>query len=167
MQEAHTPEQRPYLIVLSAKNEEGLKLYARKIVNFLEKTHVGLIDLAYTLQVGRESMEERLAFLASSLEEVKEKLVHYCQGMVSIDDLYRGNIKAKGLKTNFLVSGKTGEEFVRAIIDERELSKLAQLWVSGADIGWRLLYPACTPQRISLPTYPFARERHWIAAHRY
>jgi len=43
------------------------------------------------------------------------------------------------------------------------LSKLAQLWVSGVEIDWQLLYGNPKPQRISLPTYPFAKERYWIS----
>jgi acyl transferase domain-containing protein len=60
------------------------------------------------------------------------------------------------------VEGKEGEEFVKIIMNDRKLTKLAQLWVSGVDIDWQLLYPNQKPQRISLPTYPFARERYWI-----
>jgi len=34
--------------------------------------------------------------------------------------------------------------------------------VLGAEIDWNLLYHNNKPKRISLPTYPFARERYWI-----
>jgi polyketide synthase PksN len=36
------------------------------------------------------------------------------------------------------------------------------LWVRGLNFDWNTLYGDVKPQRISLPTYPFARERYWI-----
>jgi acyl transferase domain-containing protein len=43
---------------------------------------------------------------------------------------------------------------------------LAKLWVSGAIIDWRSLHKQQNinwkPARVSLPTYPFAKERHWF-----
>jgi acyl transferase domain-containing protein len=37
------------------------------------------------------------------------------------------------------------------------------MWVAGEEAEWEKLYPGNKPRRISLPTYPFARERHWIS----
>jgi acyl transferase domain-containing protein len=42
------------------------------------------------------------------------------------------------------------------------LSTLGQLWQQGITIDWDNYYANETRQRISLPTYPFARQRHWI-----
>ena len=44
----------------------------------------------------------------------------------------------------------------------RELSTIAKRWVSGGKVDWQSIYHAHLPKRISLPTYPFARERYWI-----
>jgi acyl transferase domain-containing protein/SAM-dependent methyltransferase len=157
------------LIVLSAKNEERLKAYAKQLVNFLnqkrEHNPLSLADIAYTLQVGREAMEERLAILVSSLDELSEKLTQYSQGQPA--DFYLGNIKTSKAKSDLLIEGKEGEEFVKTIIHDFRLNKLAQLWVSGIDIDWKLLHSSknTQPKRISLPTYPFARQRYWIPAH--
>jgi acyl transferase domain-containing protein len=157
----------PQLIVLSAKNEARLKAYAKEIIDFLESAgqippSLSLTDFAYTLQVGREAMEERLAIVASSLEEYQYKLTQYAQGQTEIEDFYRGNVKTNKAHSEFLIEGEAGEAFLRIVIEKNELTKLAQLWVSGVDIDWQLLYPSHKPQRISLPTYPFARERYWI-----
>ncbi len=40
---------------------------------------------------------------------------------------------------------------------------LAKLWRAGAAINWRSAFPRAA-QRIPLPTYAFARKRHWIDA---
>ena len=36
------------------------------------------------------------------------------------------------------------------------------LWVKGLVFDWNRLYGENKPRRISLPTYPFARERYWV-----
>ena len=53
-----------------------------------------IADIAYTLQVGREAMEERLAVIVDSTEELIEKLELYCCGKTGINGLYTGNIKS-------------------------------------------------------------------------
>ncbi|MEM6602397.1 MAG: beta-ketoacyl synthase N-terminal-like domain-containing protein, partial [Verrucomicrobiota bacterium] len=54
-----------FIVPLSAKNEERLEEVVQNLANYLDdptKTrHLNLSDLAYTLQMGREAMESRLA----------------------------------------------------------------------------------------------------------
>ncbi|HEX3027833.1 MAG TPA: type I polyketide synthase, partial [Clostridia bacterium] len=67
----------PAVIVLSARNGERLKEQAQNLLDFVCKEQFeesSLADLAYTLQVGREAMEERLALIAANAGELKEKL---------------------------------------------------------------------------------------------
>ncbi|RKZ92367.1 MAG: hypothetical protein DRR19_04435 [Candidatus Parabeggiatoa sp. nov. 1] len=161
---AEIASQEPQLIVLSAKNEDRLHAYIQKIIDFLSRpANLSLANLAYTLQVGREAMAERLAMVASSVDDVIDKLTQYAQGKTEIEAFYRGNVKTSKPQSELLLKGKAGEAFLKVVIEEKELSQLAQLWVSGVDIDWQLLYPNNKPQRISVPTYPFARERYWIS----
>jgi acyl transferase domain-containing protein len=49
------------------------------------------------------------------------------------------------------------------------LAQLADAWVRGAEVDWSEIHPTGDEgrilcKRISLPTYPFTRERHWIQA---
>jgi iturin family lipopeptide synthetase A len=39
---------------------------------------------------------------------------------------------------------------------------LGQLWLAGISVQWNQLYKDERCQRISLPTYPFERQRHWV-----
>ncbi|MCP5007373.1 MAG: SDR family NAD(P)-dependent oxidoreductase, partial [Planctomycetes bacterium] len=48
-------------------------------------------------------------------------------------------------------------------IEKGKLKKFAKLWVNGANVNWKILYPDTTPIRISLPTYPFSKERYRIS----
>src|SRR5262249_52429350 len=47
-------------------------------------------------------------------------------------------------------------------LHNRAITELARLWVAGLEVDWRPLYGAEQPARLSLPTYPFARERYWL-----
>ncbi len=42
------------------------------------------------------------------------------------------------------------------------LGALGRLWVSGVRIDWQGFYAGQGRHRVPLPTYPFARRRHWI-----
>jgi acyl transferase domain-containing protein/tryptophanase/acyl carrier protein len=151
----------PQLIALSAKNEDRLKAYIQSIRGYLEKAEVELIDLAFTLQVGRDEMPERLALVVSSTEELKEKLGEILNDGERPEGSYRNRVGKSNAKTQ-TAPGAEGETFVRDLIERRELSRLAELWVSGAKIDWRLLYKSGAPIRLSIPTYPFAKERYWL-----
>ncbi|MDF2872972.1 MAG: mlnB, partial [Anaerocolumna sp.] len=78
----------PHIFNLSARNKERLSAYALKILSFLKKetansndtlNNRSLTDFAYTLQVGREEMEERLAIVFSDYKELIHKLADYLQ----------------------------------------------------------------------------------------
>ena len=57
---------------------------------------------------------------------------------------------------------KTCREAVSKWVEKRKLGKLGGLWAQGVEVDWEVLYGERRPRRISLPTYPFARERYWI-----
>src|SRR5204862_456882 len=88
--------QAPPLLVLSAKNEERLQEQVRQLLAWIQTgmcTEEAMEDLAYTLQVGREAMEERLAMQVNSLAELKEKLRRYLQEPQEAGDWYRGQVR--------------------------------------------------------------------------
>ena len=39
---------------------------------------------------------------------------------------------------------------------------LGQLWVAGVDVDWTPLSPGRQPRLVSVPGYPFARQKHWV-----
>ncbi|MEO6045000.1 MAG: SDR family NAD(P)-dependent oxidoreductase, partial [Tepidiformaceae bacterium] len=45
---------------------------------------------------------------------------------------------------------------------EHMLLSLGRAWTAGLAVNWDLLQPKGQRRRVSLPTYPFERERHWI-----
>ncbi|MBH8599705.1 type I polyketide synthase [Thermoactinomyces sp. CICC 10523] len=143
----------PVLVVLSAKTEERLKVYAgimKEWVQAQERLNLG--DLAYTLQTGREAMECRLAFWAGSKDEV----------IGTLDAFVNGN-HPEGLLTNQVKKGagaspaSPGHPPGKARRDQ-----IAAWWIVGGAIDWNGLYEGSLPQRIPLPGYPFAKERYWL-----
>jgi amino acid adenylation domain-containing protein len=44
------------------------------------------------------------------------------------------------------------------------LTALGQLWLAGVPIDWKALHSEPFPRRISLPSYPFERQRFWLDA---
>ncbi|WP_144558035.1 non-ribosomal peptide synthetase [Shouchella miscanthi] len=119
-------------------------------------------DLAYTLQSGREEMEERLAIVASSEDEAIEKLLEYYKGNKNSTDFHQNNINQSIGETGFLFSGKEGMNFIKDLILNKKLDKLAHLWVSGIQIDWDLLNGKLPKKKVTAPKYPFAKERCWV-----
>ena len=54
------------------------------------------------------------------------------------------------------------QEAVGKWIEKGKYGKVLELWVRGVEVEWERMYGERKPRRMSLPTYPFARERYWI-----
>ncbi|GAX60238.1 polyketide synthase module and related protein [Candidatus Scalindua japonica] len=159
---------RQALVVLSARNQERLKGYAERLLSFVkeqekdESYECHLADIAYTLQVGREAMDSRAAFLVKDNKDLINQLEAFAAGKEGIEDCYTGEVKRnKDVLSVFAVDDDL-QEAIDKWIAKGKLSKLAELWVKGLVLDWDLLYGEHKPCRISLPTYPFARERCWV-----
>ncbi|MBT2744869.1 MULTISPECIES: beta-ketoacyl synthase N-terminal-like domain-containing protein [unclassified Lysobacter] len=164
---------RPALIPLSAKTTEQLRQRAQSLADALAariadddaQAAPSLHDIAYTLQVGREAMEERCALVAHSLVELEARLRAFAAERTAAD-MHVGSGLSRGGKLAFI--GQDAE-LKAALIDtclrDGKLDKLAELWVDGVDLPWAKLHPAEAgrgPRRVELPLYPFARERYWL-----
>src|SRR5262249_46665413 len=152
------------MILLSARTGEQLKQKVRDVLDFIRprlKT-VDLVSMAYTLQVGREAMEERVGLVGSSVAQLAEKLEAYIAGKQGIEDVYQGQVKGNKELLSLFSSDTDLQQAVEKWITQGKVSKLLELWVKGLEVDWRKLYGELKPERMSLPTYPFARERYWI-----
>jgi acyl transferase domain-containing protein/ribosomal protein S18 acetylase RimI-like enzyme/aryl carrier-like protein len=156
----------PHAILLSAGTSDQLRQRARDLLAFVqsERGTLDLRSLAYTLQVGREAMEVRLGLLASSMDQLVEKLQAYLAGEHEIEDAYQGQAKSNN-ETLRLFGGD--EDFLATLdrwLARRKFAKLLELWARGLDVEWDKLYESARPRRMALPTYPFSKERYWIDA---
>lgn len=140
--------ERPYLLVLSAKNEERLTEFVLLLREYF-KAHIDLMDekwladACYTLQVGRESMNTRVALLFNTKEELMDALEHY------------PNSEHPALWVNPNTENHPRDR------KGSNLWHLALQWINGVNVEWTKCYDH-QPDMISLPTYPFAKRRCWI-----
>lgn len=155
------PGQAGGLFVLSAKTEERLRVYAGLLGEYLaseDARDVCPSDIAYTLQ-RREPMEERAAFEAHSLAELKIKLAQVARGDFDSPSSLRGSMTGQAASQGESAEPAAGEFGTTG----RDVTSLAKLWVSGHPIDWRRLHsPDSTARGLALPTYPFERRRYWL-----
>jgi acyl transferase domain-containing protein/non-ribosomal peptide synthetase component F/acyl carrier protein/SAM-dependent methyltransferase len=154
----------PVLVVLSAANAERLRDQARQLLRALERRAFGpeeLADVAYTLQVGRDAMEARLACVVSGLEELRERLARFLEGEAAVEQLYLGEVRRHKDSLAVFTADEELQEALGKWMRRGKLGKLAELWVKGLSLDWAQLYGEQRPRRLGLPTYPFARERYW------
>jgi 3-oxoacyl-(acyl-carrier-protein) synthase/NAD(P)-dependent dehydrogenase (short-subunit alcohol dehydrogenase family) len=157
--------ENPAIIVLSAKSEERLQEQSQRLLNAIQTqqfSDTDLADIAYTLQLGREAMEERLAITAVSLWELEEKLQGYLTGQDNIVNLYRGQVKRNSETIAVFAADEDMAKIIEIWVAKGKYAKLLDLWVKGLSFDWNKLYPGVKPRRIPLPAYPFAKERYWV-----
>ncbi|MFJ4269247.1 SDR family NAD(P)-dependent oxidoreductase [Streptomyces coelicoflavus] len=126
----------PVLFLLSARDEERLRAYAESAAHFLRTEHVPLADLCFTSQVGRESLDARLAVAVTDGGELVAALRRFADG---------------GPAPDLAEAGPPTEP--------------ARRWLGGADVDWAAWHagrPGPAPRRVRAPRYPFAEERYWI-----
>mgnify|MGYP005834515459 CR=1 FL=1 len=155
-----------YLFVLSAKNKDRLKAISEKMFMFIEKMESKEHDMAeaieYTLQTGREAMEERLAIVADSLAVFRKGLADYVNERSEGYSFFTGNIKNIQKSGQLLV--KHSKEELERLAMEGNLELLAKAWIQGNDVDFKLLYKnSMRPVKLPLPTYQFTKKRYWIA----
>ncbi len=162
--------QDPVIVLLSARSEERLKVYAQQLAAAIrrgEYQEYQLPAMAYTLHTGREAMEERLALEASSLDELVNKLEAFTGDKPLPEGVFEGKIKDHKETISLLTADKEMAATVNTWITGKKYSKLMGLWVKGLPVDWNQLYGNSpdqhpVPGRMSLPTYPFDRKRYWI-----
>lgn len=157
----------PIWIVLSAKNETRLREAATNLARFLairidpasngsavlRDAQPGYLqDVAWTLQTGREAMEERFAARVSDLDDAIVKLRTWIAGG-TFPGLHRGRVKRRA-------NGAAGDALAAATPVDSE--DPGALWVTGGEVDWSVLPLPGNPALLALPTYPFARLRCWV-----
>ena len=204
----------PSLFVLSAKSEHQLKSYAQEMKRWIQAhSELALEDITFTLQVGRQAMDYRLAIEASACEVLLQKLGEFINDHASTG-IHTAQVKKASNDLAIFEADGDSEFLLHIWSQNNKIPKIAQAWVRGVNIDWKLLYTVVSvsssgsrkdidshrlpterrgsalclptpnpnessgnavgrgpaqgtilplPYRISLPTYPFARERYWLS----
>ncbi|MGC4746935.1 SDR family NAD(P)-dependent oxidoreductase [Micromonospora sp. DT201] len=119
-----------------------------------------LADVAFTLQTGREPMAQRIAVVTDDLDHLVEVLDAYASGGDPAD-ARQGRADAADDLADALVSGPAGRAYLAALVSQGQWGQLATLWTRGVEVDWTAAH-ARAGRRVSLPTYPFDRQRHWF-----
>lgn len=138
--------EEPVIVVLSARDKIRLTESACNLLSHLEggrSDDRDLDNLAFTLQVGRSEMAERLAIVASSVAELRSQLQAFLEDRQA-DGLFTGSI-----------AEKTG--ISPPLVQHTSPAETARHWVGGSKVDWLALHSA-PRRRLRLPTYPFARD---------
>ncbi|BBB93423.1 MAG TPA: SDR family NAD(P)-dependent oxidoreductase [Methylomusa anaerophila] len=156
------------IVPLSAKEPELLRLYAKNLHQYLKwelannLSYLTLLNIAYTLQIGREQFDERAAFVVTDIEQLLKSVEAFYQNNGIFDGIYTGSVFSQNKEARITLEGESGDCFLQLLLKNNEVDKLAQLWVTGVNFDWNLLYKNNKPSRVPLSTYTFARERYWL-----
>ncbi|WP_070197005.1 SDR family NAD(P)-dependent oxidoreductase [Streptomyces oceani] len=139
-------------VTLSAHDPERLREYARLLRDRLSRAGddvPALADLAYTTQVGRPSLGCRVALVAESAEELRDRLAEFL-AVGGGPDVYTGDVPTSG-------SGQpppTAPDPATAGPEE-----LARAWAAGAGVDWNAVHDGQARRRVPLPSHPFDHSR--------
>lgn len=134
------PLTQPLLFPISARNPESLQSMAQQLsdhLNHIPDTH--LAHVAFTLQQGRETFEERALVIAGSCTELQAGLQQIAQQATR--QVAPANVA-------------------------HHLQQLAQQFLAGSLTDWPKPDSAQSLRRISLPTYVFNESRFWAPSHK-
>ena len=116
------------------------------------------IDPDYWDRPWDDNLTERLSILLKDNRLLKLQIGQYQNIKIECKDAQKADQP--------LVLTSFGDEFIsskNAIPELAMLLKtLGKLWSAGVSIDWNGFYKYEKRLRVSLPTYPFERERHWI-----
>lgn len=139
---------RERVFPLSARDGQRLTDYVRRMHDHVAREpDIDLDRLAFTLQVGRDAMATRLAIVASDREELLAAWQRVLAGEAH-PSAWQGAVKADIRHPDPGPDALPGE--------------LARAWVEGATNDWHARWARHPQRRLSVPGYPFARERCWL-----
>lgn len=147
------------IFLFSARNKVVLDEMVKNYIEFFNAHKmINLVDTSYTLQVGREYFNHRLAIIADTIDELILKLNKYLQG--EDEGILYGNINNDKNKIKYLEPQLQLQNY-----DNFNEYDLARLWSYGLDIQWKRIWGFNEKlNRISLPLYPFVKKDYWCIA---
>ncbi|TDB49380.1 SDR family NAD(P)-dependent oxidoreductase [Photorhabdus luminescens] len=158
------------VIPLSAKAHGQHRELAQTLSQYLEQAEwcsemsetEYLHSIAYTLQTGREEMEERVAFIVDSLAVLIDSLKAFSLSYLPSMHCWIGRVEKSHYTKQLVIPTYAGKD--RYEEEYEQLKQIASAWTQGHNVNWQEYYQSfpIRPGRLSLPTYPFARERYWI-----
>ncbi len=159
-----------YLILLSGKTATALEQRIDDLSQWLSAHEAdstfSLLDVAYTLQVGRTHFAYREALVVRSVEELQQRLQESSQHAADAKEIVvpTGSefklLKQQAIETLASLAASTNDQTLYQSL----LLSLSDYYKQGIPVDWQQIYPRrlSSPRRIVLPNYPFAKQRYWL-----
>ena len=159
------------LLALSAKTAQGLAERMSDMLQLLQSkawTVNELQAISHTLLVGRQHFTHRCAIVVEDTRDAID-LWQQASGTQNLPNLFRSQVP-RGFTPRRALLGYAQQllERTSGLIDDSEhcrenLQALGELYCQGYELRWSPLFGRTAPRRISLPTYPFAKESYWVS----
>ena len=110
-------------------------------------------------------MDERLLFLVRNLDELTTGLRGFLDGEQRAAQYRRGHAKQGSDLLGLFAADDELHGLFAQWVASGKVDKIAELWTRGLPVDWASLYGpgrpfGPRPNRVSLPTYPFAKDRY-------
>ncbi|MCE0722468.1 SDR family NAD(P)-dependent oxidoreductase [Legionella resiliens] len=155
-----------YLLTVSAKTEIALNQRLDDLLTWWENNPAAELEqVSYTLNTGRTHFDCRCAMVVSSLEEA----IHCVQQFKAQQQPAQLVLQTDG--TNTSETRLLSPTLLPILMHQSSqpsqyketLLALAKLYVEGQELDWKQIHAGESRKKISLPTYPFAKERYWYS----
>ncbi|MDP4195847.1 MAG: amino acid adenylation domain-containing protein [Bacteroidota bacterium] len=165
------------LFCASAKNEKALRVLAESYIQFIKNNpEVNLHEVCFTANKFRKTFQHRLSFVAKNKKELVEKLNEYLSdstGFVSTaTEKVLDNFSENEQKAEIAIMAKqylSDLSYAKANAIDVDLSErqkilegLSVLFMKGYNIDWNKFYGNKNLKKVSIPLYPFQRQRYWF-----
>lgn len=159
IQEGELEEEKKWnLLVLSARSNNSLYEYCRRVIQMLRREKVSLTNFCYSINTGREQYEYRLGILACSIEDMLIKLIGIVSKEPWVDKHPDIFMQGKGENIEESAEMKSAGLDIDRLED---MKQIAWAFISGEIIDFDLLYLNKEYQRVMLPPVPMERVRCW------
>ncbi|WP_150267358.1 SDR family NAD(P)-dependent oxidoreductase [Paenibacillus tepidiphilus] len=174
------PDQLHHIFTLSAMEQTNLLDMVDRYIHFLSssagKHNIG--DICCTVNTGRGHYAHRLVLKACSTDDLILQLERFLNTpFVTMEKhhIYYGSYNVSANKATWpnsetasgFASGQVKELLSKISKDSSDAGRtfhdFALAYIQGAEVNWKLLYPARSYHKVSLPTYSYSKSRCWIS----
>lgn len=148
--------QHQRVFTISAKDLSTLKQLVSNYINYLKVTEYDYDDICYTANVGRNHFDFRIAIITDNSNELLHSLL----------DVQNSLFELKQPKRNVYFTNNIFTFEKTEKLDMKTCSREERLcfdYVNFKAIDWKEFYQSNQYRRVSLPSYPFRKDRHWVS----
>lgn len=166
-------ESGPLCWIFSARNAEQLYVQLESFIGYLQQARrdgqrLRPAAMAYTLQVGRAPMAARFACVCQSINQLLAKLKAVVVRNPDAEDYLNLADGSETTAMDMINSLNPHNALVADLFAAGDWHRVAKLWAWGLNINWAAYYASLPSllerlSRVPLPTYVFAKARHWAA----